>query len=283
LAAIDRALADPAVRTALAQRILQRGMDADKNLAPSHTDEERIAELLQVDGRFFRVQALARGLRAEALDAPHVETGWKQLQARIAGSQVQSVLGTAPDAATLRKNAQELGNEVVKTRALLRKKSGPEAEELKKSVDALEARRKELMNTLDRLLDVEGGEDTTPAAGIAGLQPLVAADRARAAQLATQVAQLDGRLERASGELIQKALVDLRGHLEDQLRRARLGKIDAVVGQKRKLERQIEDLAAGRFPPEMFGKLHIEGLIKDDEEYWPPEKEIWLDEYENYK
>jgi hypothetical protein len=33
----------------------------------------------------------------------------------------------------------------------------------------------------------------------------------------------------------------------------------------------------------MFGKLHIEGLIKDDEEYWPPEKEIWLDEYENYK
>ena len=62
-----------------------------------------------------------------------------------------------------------------------------------------------------------------------------------------------------------------------------LGKIDAVVGQKRKLERQIEDLAAGRFPPEMFGKLHLEGLIGDDEEYWPPEQERWADEYENYK
>ena len=67
------------------------------------------------------------------------------------------------------------------------------------------------------------------------------------------------------------------------LRQARLGKIDAVVGQKRKLERQIEDLAAGRFPAEMFGKLHIEGLIGDDEEYWPPEPERWADEYENYK
>jgi hypothetical protein len=56
-----------------------------------------------------------------------------------------------------------------------------------------------------------------------------------------------------------------------------------VVGSKRNLEKQIEDLAAGRFPPEMYGRLHIEGLIGDDEEYWPPEPEIWLDEYENYK
>ena len=80
-----------------------------------------------------------------------------------------------------------------------------------------------------------------------------------------------------------QALVDLRAKLDGMLRQARLGKIDAVVGQKRKLERQIEDLAAGRFPAEMFGKLHIEGLIGDDEEYWPPETERWADEYENYK
>ncbi|MFI5290100.1 MAG: hypothetical protein ACHQ17_10645, partial [Polyangia bacterium] len=90
-------------------------------------------------------------------------------------------------------------------------------------------------------------------------------------------------LDKASGELVRKALVDLRGRLDDLLRRARLGKIDAVVGSKRNLEKQIEDLAAGRFPPEMYGRLHIEGLIGDDEEYWPPEPEIWLDEYENYK
>jgi hypothetical protein len=115
------------------------------------------------------------------------------------------------------------------------------------------------------------------------LAPLIQADTERAAELRAHVAQLEARLDHASGELIEKALTGLRGHLEDLLRRARLGKIDAVVGQKRKLEKQIEDLAAGRFPPEMFGKLHIEGLIKDDEEYWPPEQEIWLDEYENYK
>jgi TolA-binding protein len=283
LAAIDRALGDATVRGALAQRILQRSAEADKNAAPPHTDEERIAELLQVDGRFFRLQALARGLRAEALDAGHVVNDWRQLQSKIAGTQVQSVFGTAPDAATLRRHVGELGVEVTRTRALLRKKSGAEADELKKTVEGLESRRRELLSTLDRSLDLSGSEEAPTAAGVAGLQPLVAADREHAEQLRTKVAQLDARLERASGELIEKALVDLRGRLEDLLRRARLGKIDAVVGQKRKLERQIEDLAAGRFPPEMFGKLHIEGLIKDDEEYWPPEQEIWLDEYENYK
>jgi TolA-binding protein len=283
LQSIDRALADPGVRNALAQRILQRNVDADKNAAPAKTDEDRIAELLQVDGRFFRLQALARGLRAEALDAGHVENDWKQLQAKIGGTQVQSVFGTAPDAATLRKNVVELGIEVARTRSLLRKKSGAEADELKKTVDALESRRRELLATLDRTIDVEGLEESREKAGVAGLGPMVAADREHAEKLRERVALLDARLERASGDLILKALGDLRGHLEDLLRRARLGKIDAVVGQKRKLERQIEDLAAGRFPPEMFGKLHIEGLIKDDEEYWPPEKEIWLDEYENYK
>jgi len=289
LAAIDRALGDAAGRQALAQRILSRASDgnANANANVNANDESRIAELLQVDGRFFRLQALARGLRGEALDAGHVENDWKQLHARIASkgsaAMVQPVLGTAPDAATLRKLVEELGLEVVKTRSLLHKKNVADAQNLERTVDALETRRKELLATIDRRLDVAGLAESPPEPGVAGLLPLVTADRDRAEKLRTGVAQLDSKLERASGELIQKALVELRGHVEDLLRRARLGKIDAVVGQKRKLERQIEDLAAGRFPPEMFGKLHIEGLIKDDEEYWPPEHEIWLDEYENYK
>ena len=67
------------------------------------------------------------------------------------------------------------------------------------------------------------------------------------------------------------------------LRQARLGQIDAIVGKKKKLEIEISNLSKGRFPPEMFGKLHVEGLIGDDEEYWPFEGEYWSDEYENYK
>lgn len=43
---------------------------------------------------------------------------------------------------------------------------------------------------------------------------------------------------------------------------------------------QIESLAAGRFPPELQDPLAIQGLLRDDEEYWPFEGELWADEFE---
>ncbi len=67
------------------------------------------------------------------------------------------------------------------------------------------------------------------------------------------------------------------------LDKAKLGKIDAVIGQKRKLDIEVQDLAAGRFPPELHGRLWNAGLIGDDEEYWPFEGEFWADEYEGWR
>ena len=67
------------------------------------------------------------------------------------------------------------------------------------------------------------------------------------------------------------------------LDKARLGRVDAVIGQKRALDIQVQDLAAGRFPEELHGKLWEEGLIGDDEEYWPAEGEYWADEYEGWR
>jgi hypothetical protein len=64
---------------------------------------------------------------------------------------------------------------------------------------------------------------------------------------------------------------------------ARMGRIDAVLGAKKKLEIEVQSMAAGRFPSELFGKLQIEGMVGDDEEYWPYEGEYWADEYEDYR
>lgn len=280
IAALDRALADPAALDALGLRLLKRSTDG-----PAPTDPEgKIVELLEVDQRFFRVQAIARGLRKEALDAGHVERGWNALIARVSGAKVQPV-EAGLDAAALRERLRELGREVERARARLRERKAhdpAQAAALKQALDALEARRHDLAQSLERILDVQE-LDEGHAPGAAGLLPMIRADAARASALKARAAALAAKLDRAAGELVRQAVVDLRAQLEDGLRRARLGKIDAVVGQKRKLERQIENLAAGRFPPEMFGKLHIEGLIGDDEEYWPPEEEIWLDEYERYQ
>ena len=65
--------------------------------------------------------------------------------------------------------------------------------------------------------------------------------------------------------------------------KARLGKVDAVIGEKRMLEKEIEDLSADSFMPRSIGRVFRLGLISDTEEYWPPEEEVWEDEFQNWK
>jgi hypothetical protein len=271
--AVDRAIADPATRRALAERLL--AADETHPIDTKDTDGA-IASMLQVDARFFRLHAVARGLSREAADVDHVEDAWSQLEKRIFSQKVQTVTGSALDAPLLLERVNALGDEIARAR-----RDAHKSDEARKALALLEGRRAELAGTLERMIGAR--DDGAAAAERKGLLGLVQADRVAAGALRGKAATLAWRIDAASGELIKEALTDLRVRLDGMLRQARLGKIDAVVGQKRKLERQIEDLAAGRFPAEMFGKLHIEGLIRDDEEYWPPEPERWADEYENYK
>jgi len=270
--AVDRAIADAATRRALAERLL--GADEEHPIDTADTDG-MIASMLEVDPRFYRLHAIARGLAKEAADVDHVEADWTRLGERVAQTRVQAVTGGNLDVPLLLERVNALGEEVARAR-----KDAAHSEEAKKSLAALEQRRHELAGQLERMTDMEQSAGTGDRTGLGAM---IRADRTAAHQLRARAATLAWKIDAASGELIRVALVDLRQKLDGMLRQARLGKIDAVVGQKRKLERQIEDLAAGRFPAEMFGKLHIEGLIGDDEEYWPPEPERWADEYENYK
>ena len=87
----------------------------------------------------------------------------------------------------------------------------------------------------------------------------------------------------ATSAIAEAALVDLDKRLRELLRQARLTHIDAVIGKKKKLEIEIANLREGRYPAEHVRELQLEGLMGDDEEYWPFEGEYWSDEYENYK
>ena len=95
--------------------------------------------------------------------------------------------------------------------------------------------------------------------------------------------ELQTRLDNAAAELVMYSLETIGRELQSIEQRAQLAKIDAVVRWKRQLEKEVEDIAAGRFPKSMMSRLHIEGLLADDEEFWPPEPEKWADEYEDYK
>ena len=72
---------------------------------------------------------------------------------------------------------------------------------------------------------------------------------------------LRAELEAAANEAGERALRNLRDRLAQELRRARIGRIDAVMGSKRQVELQMESLAAGRFPPELVDPLHMQSLL----------------------
>ncbi len=116
-----------------------------------------------------------------------------------------------------------------------------------------------------------------------GLRPLLDADLVAARRLERRARDLEARLERESEELSQRTIEQLYRDTKKVLDKARLGKVDAVIGQKRALDIKVQDLAAGRFPAELHGKLWEQGLIGDDEEYWPFEGVYWHDEYENWR
>ncbi|MCA9677602.1 MAG: hypothetical protein KC464_21445, partial [Myxococcales bacterium] len=115
------------------------------------------------------------------------------------------------------------------------------------------------------------------------LRPLLEADLAQARGLERRSRDLLRRLERAGEQLAQHSIDKLHHDTKRVLDKARLGKIDAVIGQKQALDIQVQDLAQGRFPPELFGRLWEAGMIGDDEEVWPFEGEYWSDEYEGWR
>lgn len=127
--------------------------------------------------------------------------------------------------------------------------------------------------------DVAAVDATGDGASGGDLTALFAADQRRAQTVPAQVERTREKLVEAGNTIALRSLRVLRDRLGKGLRRARIGRIDAVMGSKHRVEIQIESLAAGRFPPELLDPLRVQGLLRDDEEYWPFEGELWEDEF----
>jgi tetratricopeptide (TPR) repeat protein len=283
-ALVESAERDPAARRALARRLLTGKPDTSDSV------EGRVLRMLSMDPAFFRLRDFARGLRADADDAAGVAAAWESLEGRLAGTRVQAVSAAkgADDAAELLERVGGLGNTISgvwdQVTAIAESNDPRPAvrqhakEELTKLAQ-LEKRRIELAAKLRKI-----AQERAPAPATGGSLPEMASrDRQAAQALRVRAAQLAEKLDARQGELLGTALGGLKRKLESMLRQARLGNIDSLIGQKKKLEQDIEALAAGRFPAQLASRMSIEGLIADDEEYWPAEKEEWADEYEGYK
>ena len=159
--------------------------------------------------------------------------------------------------------------------------STSEIRPLEQEIRGLSRRLAELEGRFRQAMGAAGGEGGGGGAASGDdFEALLSGDIEMARRLPSRVEATRGRMVDAANETAIASLQTLRRRLGASLRRARIGRIDAVMGSKRRIEIQIESLAAGRFPPELQDPLAIQGLLRDDEEYWPFEGEYWQDEFE---
>jgi hypothetical protein len=111
------------------------------------------------------------------------------------------------------------------------------------------------------------------------LPSVIARDRERATKLYNDARPVRAAAEKEQLELARDALARLDKRLSRLLARARLGRIETVLGKKRALEVEIEALSQGYLPQSLVDSLDAARYLRDDEEYWPFDGEDWTDEY----
>ncbi|MET0283326.1 MAG: hypothetical protein ABW352_02610 [Polyangiales bacterium] len=201
------------------------------------------------------------------------------LAARVRGKELPRERNDEPRSVSTRERARELSEALVAFADELRGLRGADAKEL---AELQEVQRK-LARDVDRVeaearkQERKESVEAPPPSGIE-LGERVDQERAYVASARDRALALREQLEDALLETQRAALQRLKARVEAELRRARIGRIDAVMGKKRKLELEVESLTAGRFPPELISRKRTPVYLRDDEEYWPFEGEDWPDE-----
>jgi hypothetical protein len=152
-----------------------------------------------------------------------------------------------------------------------------------RSSNDLEARKKDLaaLEIQVRAARAAAAEPTAGPRASAGadLPDLISQDRQQAVELHAASSMLRESIEGEQLALAKDSFERLDRRLTRLLRRARLGRVETVLGKKRSLEIEIEALSQGLLPQTIVDSLDAARYLGDDEEYWPFEGEDWEDEY----
>jgi hypothetical protein len=124
-----------------------------------------------------------------------------------------------------------------------------------------------------------GAASAAPAAEGADLPGLLQGDSALSAELQGRIEKTREELGTTEAVLAKDALQRLDLRLSRLLRRARLGRIETVLGRKRALEVEVEAIRLGYLPTDAVDSLEAARYLGDGEEYWPFEGDDWPDEY----
>jgi tetratricopeptide (TPR) repeat protein len=296
LVSAEFAQGSTSMRRTLMTRALERVGPRGPIAAPrplTADPEDRVLAMLRLDPSLVRLNDTLAGLRREASLSSYAVTAWRELLMRV--TQPEGQVATAKDeAATQARGATELASDARRLRedvrrehqALLEAVRGkavspdeaalrlPELESAETALRELETRARAQASAADQ--KIGGGGDPE-------LRKLLAAELDRSSKLAEQTREVSETFDRTADELAQKELARVRAQLIHIVERARLGRIDSVIGEKRKAEKDIEDITNDTWVPPEIGAAMRHRLIGEDEEYWPQEEEIWDDEYSRFR
>jgi hypothetical protein len=260
--------------------------------ATSPRDE--VLALLRLDPRFVRISEAVVGARQLAASSANVIETWEGLGRRISDVKVGAVSTDASFAQQAKEDAvaqledfRRLADSILDQQAQIARAkhdgtiAAADADAELTRLDALHQRATAAITKAQTAADAAAAQ--AEQATVPTLRPLLAADLAGAQRLARSAGELAARLATAGGGLSQNSVDDLYLSVRKVLDKAKLGKVDAVIGQKRKLDIQVSDLAQGRFPEELIGRMWNASMIGDDEEFWPWQGEYWADEYEGFR
>jgi tetratricopeptide (TPR) repeat protein len=271
----------------------KRGAQIDP--APlTKTPQDRVLAMLRLDPRLVRLNDAAAGLATENATAGFTARSWRALGARLAkittmqGGQQETVAEEeARRAADLLFEVRRLREEVRRERRMLvegRETKQVPADLVKERLPELEAADKSLAELEEQARAMSSAADEKAAAtGDQRVRGFVSEELTAALQLEHKGTELITEFEKTSEAAANAELARVRKDMERIVERAKLGKVDAVIGEKRKAEKDIEELAAGTYVPPNLSKAFQQGLIEEDEIYWPAEEEVWEDEYDRWK
>jgi len=300
---MDKARRDPDLRklmfaSALTryQEVRQTGEVAGKKAGTvkAKTPIDEVLALMRLDPKFIRLNDAITGMHELANSAPAAVRQWQSLGKQVSEKKVAAVSTEKTleqeqlaDANAVLEDMRRLGVQIAESRAeLMRgKREGlvppdvAQAEE--KRLDELA--KKQQASLANAVAAAEQAASNVAKETSAGIRPLIQADLFEARRLDRSSHALLLKLDEAGDKLAQASIEKLYNDTRRVLDKAKLGKIDAIIGQKRKLDIEVQDLAAGRFPEELIGKLWNASMIADDEEFWPWQGEYWADEYAGFR
>jgi hypothetical protein len=233
-----------------------------------------IAALVRIDTGYDHVQRRRAVLEREASGLVYAVGAIGDMQRTLStNGGVRPTADVAADDAQRRREAREAIEGVEHQLADLEAARAP--------AQQIGPMRQQLSELKARLAQGSGSSSTAPGDVAAGadLPDLLRSDASRGVELQARIATARRELADAETALAKDALHRLDLRLSRLLRRARLGRIESVLGRKRALEVEVEAIRLGYLPQDAVDSLDAARFLEDNEEYWPFEGDDWPDEY----